>query len=141
MSSQQSLIPVTSYLLSSHWSLEPGDIRQIENHLNLPAAPKPILSIPWWKKPTTCQPYKAGDPIFLGRDSIPCTFEGFTGRRSRNIAGEYVQMASFQTCSNVHPVYNFNILLYPGEVIELNQTSTHSSFWRYLRGYLGGCFH
>src|SRR3979490_3460509 len=112
MSSQQSHIPVASYPLSSHWSLEPEDIKQIKNHLSLPAAPKPILSLPWSKKPTTRQPYEAGDPIFLGRDSIPCTFEGFTGRCSCNIAGEYVLMASFQTCSNVHPVYNFDIPLY-----------------------------
>jgi len=141
MSSQQSLIPLESFPLSPHWSFEPGDISRIESLLDIPAQPKPILSLPWRKKSTTRQPYKAGDPIFLGGPSIPFTFEGFTGKRCRNAAGENVEMALFQNRTIAGPTYSFNLPLYPGRVIESNQAPTHSSFWGILKEYLGGCFH
>ena len=140
MSSQQSLIPVASYPLSPYWSFEPRDIRRVERLFDIPAQPKPILSLPWRKKHITRQPYEAGDPLFLGGSSIPFIFEGFTGSRSRNAAGEDVEMALFQTNNNIGPIYSFTLLLYPGETIKLNETSTHSSFWGTLKGYIGGCF-
>ena len=68
-------------------------------------------------------------------------FKGFTRMRSRNTAGEYVEMALFQTSSNVNPLYSFSLPLYRKVAIKSSQTSTHSSFWDTLKGYLGGCFH
>ena len=68
-------------------------------------------------------------------------FEGFTGMRSRNTTGEYVEMVLFQTSSNVNPLYTFSLPLYHKVAIKSSQTSTHSSFWDALKGYLGGCFH
>src|SRR3979490_3615197 len=79
--------------------------------------------------------------IFLGGSPTPFMFEGFTGMRSRNIAGEYAEMALFQTSSNVNPLYSFSLPLYRKVAIKSSQTSTHSSVWDALKGSLGGCFH
>ena len=50
-------------------------------------------------------------------------------------------MALFQTSSNVNPLYSFSLPLYRKVAIKSSQTSTLSSFWDALKGYLGGCFH
>src|SRR3979490_1030859 len=140
-SSQQSLVPLKSHPLSSHWFFEPRDIKRIEELFDIPARPTPILSLPWQKEPTTHQPYEAGDPIFLGGSPTPFMFKGFTRMRFHNTTGECAEMALFQTSSNVNPVYSFSLLLYRKVTIKSSQTSTHSLFWDALKGYLGGCFH
>src|SRR3979490_104556 len=114
MSSQQNLIPLQpiTTLLSLHWSIDSEDIKQVKKHLKLPTRPRPILFFPWWKRPSTHQSYDIGDPILLGANLLPCTFEGFTRRTSRNAAGEDMQEVSFQTFSHIHPTYDFTLPLY-----------------------------
>ena len=79
--------------LSSKWSLDSNDY-------NPPR--KPLRSyLPNLRLKTARRSYPLGDPIFHRQSLIPYTFEGFTGNKTTNEAGETGYEARFRR----HPVY------------------------------------